>query len=70
VEIEGLVGLFSERGHPVIVAAFAARELGGTLAAGDEALDLGFFPLDALPDLAFPRDRLILERWLEWSKCG
>ncbi len=70
VEIEGLVGLFSERGHPVVVAAFAARELGGTLAAGDEALDLGFFPLDALPDLAFPRDRLILERWREWYKRG
>ena len=70
VEIECLVGLFSERGHPVMVAAFAAREVGGTLAAGDEALDLGFFALDALPDLAFPRDRLILERWRERQRRG
>ena len=65
VEINWLIGLFSERGHPVVVAAFAAGEAGGDLAAGEEALDIGFFSLDELPDLAFPRDRLILERWAE-----
>ena len=70
VEINGLIGLFSEREHPVIVAAFAAREAGGELAAGEEALDIGFFSLDALPDLAFPRDRLILQRWAEGHRPG
>ena len=69
VEINELIGLFSERGHPVIVAAFAAREAGGELAAGEEALDIGFFSLDALPELAFPRDRIILERWTEGSRA-
>ena len=63
VEIGGLVGLFSEEGHPVVVAAYAALETGGKLEAGPEALELGFYPLDALPTLAFPRDRLILARW-------
>ena len=63
VEIEGLIGLFSEQGHPVMVAAFATREIGGVLAAGDEALDVGFFPPDKLPEMAFPRDHQILERW-------
>ena len=63
VAIEQLIGLFSEQGHPVMVAAFAAREVGGLLAAGDETLELGFFPPENLPVMAFPRDHLILERW-------
>ncbi len=64
VQISELVGLFSEDGHPVVVAAYAAVETGGNLEAGPEALELGFYPLDGLPTLAFPRDRLILARWL------
>ena len=63
VEIDRLVGLFSEAGHPVMVATFAARELGGDLKAGDEALDVGFFSPADLPPLAFPRDVQILARW-------
>ena len=63
VEISALVGLFSEGGHPVVVAAYAAVEVGGKLEAGPEALELGFYPLDGLPTLAFPRDQLILARW-------
>ncbi len=63
VQISELVGIFSEAGHPVVVAAYAAVETGGKLEAGTEALELGFYPLDGLPTLAFPRDRLILARW-------
>ena len=63
VQICELVGLFSEKGHPVVVAAYAAVETGGKLEAGTEALELGFYPLEGLPTLAFPRDRLILARW-------
>jgi ADP-ribose pyrophosphatase YjhB (NUDIX family) len=63
VQIDGLVGIFSEAGHPVLVAAFAAHEVGGSLKPGAEALEVGFFPLDELPPLAFPRDLDILARW-------
>ena len=63
VSVGHLVGLFSETGHPVIVAAFAATETGGALRAGPEAQDVGFFPQEDLPPLAFPRDVQILERW-------
>ena len=63
VETERLLGLFSEDQHPVVVAAFAAREVGGALEAGEETLEVGFFSLNCLPPLAFPRDQLILATW-------
>ena len=63
VAVDGLLGLFSLPGDPVIVAAFAARETGGALAPGPEALETAFFPPDALPELAFNRDTEILARW-------
>ncbi len=63
VKVERLVGLFSKPEHPVIVAAYAAREVGGVLKAGPEALDVGFFPLDDLPPLAFAGDLSILDGW-------
>ena len=63
VEIDQLIGLFSVTGNPVMVAAFAAKETGGELTIGPETLDLGFFPLEELPPLAFPRDETIWARW-------
>ena len=64
VVVGDLLGLFSEFGNPVIVAAYIAIETGGTLAAGPEALEVGFFDVDNLPELAFPRDREVLVRWV------
>ena len=64
VVVGDLLGLFSESGNPVIVAAYIAMETGGTLAAGPEALEVGFFDVDNLPELAFPRDREVLVRWV------
>ena len=63
VIVDGLLGLFSLPGDQVIVAAFTARETGGTLAPGPEALETAFFSLDSLPELAFSRDTQILSRW-------
>lgn len=63
VEIDQLIGLFSDAGNPVVVAAYAATEVGGDLVPGPESLDAGFFALDELPPLAFPRDEQILRRW-------
>ncbi len=63
VEIIGLVGLFSEDGHPVVVAAFDCRKTRGEAVAGPEVSELGFFSLEALPPLAFPRDIVILKAW-------
>ena len=65
VAIGGLLGLFSQAGNPVIVAAFAGVETGGLLRAGPETLAVEFFPQDALPPLAFPRDAQMLKLWAE-----
>jgi len=70
IEIEGLLGLFSESGNPVIVVAYSGRETGGTLEAGPEALEVGFFDLDRLPELAFPRDREVLASWRDGTGKG
>ena len=64
VVIDHLIGLFSEEGRTVIVAAFSGLEQGGQLKAGSEALDVGFFELDSLPPLAFPGDARMLESWV------
>jgi 8-oxo-dGTP diphosphatase len=41
---------------------FAARVVGGKLRAGDDAAEVSFFPLDALPPLAFDTDAALLSR--------
>ena len=63
VEIGSLLGLYSDAGRPVILVAYEAKVVGGSLAAGPEVLDLGFFPPNDLPPLAFPRDKHLLEVW-------
>jgi len=48
---------------PVLVVFFRTTENGGQLAAGDDAAEVGFFPLDDLPDpIAFGAHRRVLAR--------
>jgi len=67
-------GLIATVGEAVFVASnfhdaakltvgiwFAGTVTGGSLKAGDDADEAAFFPLDALPDLAFDTDRSYLE---------
>ena len=68
-------GLEVAIGEPIFVASnshdpakltvgiwFSATVLGGRLAAGDDADDVGFFALDDMPPLAFDTDRELFER--------
>ena len=41
---------------------FKGKVCGGSLRAGDDACEVGFFPLDALPTLCYPTDILIINR--------
>ncbi len=67
-------GLEVEVGDPVFVASnfhdpekltvgiwFAGRIVGGVPQAGDDAVDIGWFALDDLPDLAFETDTALLQ---------
>ena len=74
VRVQGLVGLYSEAGSPLVLAAYAAEAAGGDgeLLQGPtrEVQQVAFFPRDALPDMAFPRDMRIMEDWLRWRERG
>jgi ADP-ribose pyrophosphatase YjhB (NUDIX family) len=67
-------GLIAEVGEPVFVASnwhdpakltvgvwFEGRVVGGHPIAGDDAVDIGWFELDRLPELAFETDRALLD---------
>ena len=51
-------------GGASILILYRARRSGGTLQAGDDADAADFFPLDALPDLAFASTRAAIDRLL------
>ena len=66
VRLGPLLGLFSETGEPVVLAAYAAepRDPAAEPVAGDDLLEVRWFPLDALPPFAFPHDARIVAAWL------
>lgn len=64
VDITGLIGVYSERGNPVIVVAFAAEPRGGQLQADDDLTELRGYDPNHLPEMAFPHDTRIVRDWL------
>jgi 8-oxo-dGTP diphosphatase len=67
VALDGLWGFYFGTDDPRNVAhlaVYAARRVGGTLRAGDDASDARFFPRDALPEqIAFQAHRRTLADW-------
>lgn len=49
--------------NKVIVIAYAAHVINGTLGAADDMEDAGWFTPDALPELAFESTRRLVSRW-------
>lgn len=63
IEVGRLLGVWSRAGDAVVVAAYAARPIGGALAPGPEAREARWFAPDERPPPAFPHDSEILEAW-------
>jgi len=63
VEVDRLLGLYSEADNPIVLAVYLAHPVGGYLCAGDECSEVGLFSPDDLPELAFPNDVRILNDW-------
>jgi len=65
VELEGLLDAFSfgresDRG---VLLIYAAHVLSGSLKAGDDALDAGWYGPDDLPEVAFGTHNEVLHKW-------
>ena len=65
VEITRLVGVYSMAGDTNILVVYAGKVVGGELMAGSEAQDVGLYPWESLPPLAFERDAGIIRQWRE-----
>jgi len=63
VEVERLVGVYDSPNRPVVYIVYAGRVVGGELRANDEVQGVGYFQLDALPELAFEHDGQVLDDW-------
>lgn len=62
-EVTELVGVYSRQDDTNILVVYGAKVVGGELAAGQEAQDVGLFSPESLPPLAFERDVGILKEW-------
>lgn len=62
VVITGLLGVFSERGNPVVFIAYEGVTESEP-SPGPEAMAVGYFSPAALPPLAFEHDHAIIEAW-------
>ncbi len=63
IQVNRLLTVVNGRAHPRgadLLLAYQAEAIGGSLQAGDDADQAAFFPLDALPELAFESTAQIL----------
>jgi ADP-ribose pyrophosphatase YjhB (NUDIX family) len=68
VKITGVLGVYHnanaiEQGGASVFILYHADLLGGDIAAGDDADEVGFFYSHDLPELAFESTRDIVHRW-------
>jgi ADP-ribose pyrophosphatase YjhB (NUDIX family) len=63
VTIDRLLGVYSTPGERTVFVAYAGSVVGGKLEAGEECFEVASFPLERLPELAFPHDDAIVTAW-------
>jgi ADP-ribose pyrophosphatase YjhB (NUDIX family) len=67
VEITGLLGVYhiARRNAPSMIGIAYLARLRGVPTPGQEMLEVGVFPPDGIPELAFPSHRQIVSDWLK-----
>ena len=65
VNVEWLVGVYSDEGQAVVLVVYHAEVVDGELMAGDETSDARVFVADEMPELAFEHDDQIVRDWRE-----
>lgn len=63
VQLDGLIGVYSEAGNDVVFVAYAGTATSGDAVAGPEAFEVGWFAPDQLPELGFTHDARIVAEW-------
>ncbi len=63
VNVDWLVGVYSDEGQAVVLVVYHADPIGGELVAGDETSEAKIFDSDAMPKLAFEHDDRIVRDW-------
>lgn len=66
IEVGPLLGVLSEAGEPVVLLVYPATSVIGEPVADDDLTEIGWFPPDNLPELAFDHDPHILRLWHDW----
>lgn len=61
--LDRLIGAWSQPDSAVVFIAYAGRLLRGNATPGDEAIEVGWFAVDALPELAFAHDADVVAAW-------
>jgi len=64
IRVSRLIAVITGRAHPRgadLLLAYQAEAIGGSLQAGDDADQAEFFPLEALPELAFESTAQLLK---------
>jgi 8-oxo-dGTP diphosphatase len=59
--ILGAIAQDSERYHSVLIIGYLVRDFQGSLSAGDDASDIGFFEPERLPPIPFESHRQFIE---------
>jgi ADP-ribose pyrophosphatase YjhB (NUDIX family) len=63
VELGPVLTVVSRAGETVVLLVYPAMTFRGTPEANDDLTEVRWFPLDALPELAFPHDLDIIALW-------
>lgn len=63
IALNGLIGVYSQADVNVLIVAYHAHPIGGTLCAGDDASEAAWFTRANLPRAQVPADASATDRW-------